>query len=65
MTQDTSQDPIAESSFQVVEKKDVDSLDDKKKKIDVVMDIVKEHGLDADDEFMKEIQDAVDASLKD
>jgi hypothetical protein len=48
----------------VVDQYDVKKLGEKKKKIQQVVDIIKEYGLEKDEEFMKEVYDAVEDALR-
>jgi hypothetical protein len=53
-----------EEEFKVVDKESLEKFEAKKEKVDDVMSIIKACGLDKDQEFMDEIQEAIDVSLK-
>lgn len=50
--------------FKVVEKDDVEKLKEQKKRIQAVMEIIKDEWLEDDKEFMKEVYDAIGSALK-
>lgn len=64
MSQDDTPEIVADLPFQVVEKEALRKLQQKKERIDDVMEIVKEYWLEDDQEFMDEIQEAMEVSLK-
>lgn len=47
----------------VIDAKEMEELSGKKKKIEWVMDIIKEEWLDGDPEFMKEIRESIKESI--
>ncbi len=46
--------------FAIVDEDQIQKLEDQKKRIDQIMEFVKEEGLDKDQEFMKEINEVLD-----
>lgn len=48
----------------ILDEKQLKKIKEKKKRADRVMDMIREHGLDKDKEFMDEIEPFVDELLK-
>ena len=48
----------------IIDDKDIKKIQAKKKRLDRVMDVIKENGLDKDEKFMDEMEDLIDALIK-
>ena len=48
----------------VIDAKDIEKIHDKKKRLNRVMDVIQENGLDKDPAFMEEIIPLIDALVK-
>lgn len=52
----TKEEPV---DLSIIDAKDLEKIEQKKKKIDRVMGVIHENGLDENEEFMKEIKDLI------
>ena len=57
----TKDEPI---NLSIIDDKDIKKIQAKKKRLDRVMEVIKENWLDKDKEFMAEIDELVDALVK-
>ena len=57
----TKDEPIVLS---IIDAKDIKKIQEKKERLDRVMEVIKENWLDKDKEFMAEIDELVDALVK-
>ncbi|EKD25631.1 MAG: hypothetical protein ACD_80C00011G0018 [uncultured bacterium (gcode 4)] len=48
----------------IIDDKDIKKIQAKKERLDRVMDVIKENGLDKDEKFMEEMEDLIDALIK-
>ena len=57
----TKDEPI---DLSIIDAKDIKKIQEKKERLDRVMEVIKENWLDKDKEFMAEIDELVDALVK-
>lgn len=48
----------------IIDDADIKKIQAKKERLDRVMDVIKENGLDKDEKFMSEMEDLIDALIK-